>query len=469
MKFINRQRERSFLEQEYQREGSSFIVVYGRRRLGKTALIREFIKDKAGAVYFQADKSSESMAINLFRDVITRSHEKQFLTDLTFSSWDQLFQFYLQGLDLSEKQIIVIDEFQYLVWSNPSFASVLQRIWDEYLKERNIMLILCGSSVNMMLTEVLNYNAPLYGRRSGQIQVGPLDFISFKEFFPGADHVSSVELFGVTGGVPKYIEFFSGQRSLFAQIRNSYLSVDHFLNQEARFILSEEINEPINYFSILKSIAGGNTTISRISNDLAFPLPKVTPYLRTLQQIGLVERLVPVTEMAPHKSKKGLYRIKDQYLRFWFRYVFPYQSDIAMGNLDWLMGKIKDEFSDYLAPVFEEICLQLVPALCPGQYSRFGRWWNNHNEIDVVGLNPDAQRVLTGECKWSVKPVGTDVLKKLEEKSYEVDFGFQVKEINFILFSKSGFTKELIDSKPANCLLCAFNEPDLLADVSDFP
>ena len=461
MKFINRLRELAFLEQEHKREESSFVVVYGRRRLGKTALIREFIKDKAQSVYFLADKSSESMAINLFRDVITRSLGKQFLTDVSFTSWDQLFQFYLQDLDLSKKQILVIDEFQYLVWSNPAFASLLQRIWDEYLKERNIMLILSGSSVSMMLSEALNYNAPLYGRRTGQIQIEPIGFKPFREFYPDSDNISLVELYGITGGVPKYIEFFDGRKTLFQQIRNSYLNVDHFLNQEARFILSEEINEPINYFSILKSIAGGNHAISGISSDLKFPLPKLTPYLRTLQQIGLVERMVPVTETAPHKSKKGLYKIRGQYLRFWFRYVFPYQSDIAMGNIDWLMEKIKNEFSDYIAPIFEEICLQLVPFLLMGQYTRFGRWWNNHTEIDLLCLNPDTQSVLIGECKWSAKPVGTDVLKKLQEKSRAIDFGFQAGEIRYILFSKSGFTNELMDSKELNCLLCGFNKSEL--------
>lgn len=461
MKFINRQRELAFLEQEYQREGSSFVVVYGRRRLGKTALLREFIKDKSQAVYFLADKSSETMAINLFRDVITRTLGKQFLNDVAFSNWDQLFQYYLHDLDFSEKQILVIDEFQYLVWSNLSFASVLQRIWDQYLKDQNIMLIVSGSSVSMMLSEVLNYKAPLYGRRTGQIQIEPLGYKPFGEFYPESDNISRVEFYGITGGVPKYIEFFDGRKPIFTRIRNSYLNVDHFLNQEARFILSEEINEPINYFSILKSIAGGNHTISGISNDLKFPLPKVTPYLRTLQHIGLVERQVPVTETAPHKSKKGLYKIRDQYLRFWFRYVFPYQSDIAMGNIDWLMEKINKEFSDYLAPVFEDICLQLVPFLLPGRYTRFGRWWNSKSEIDLMCLNPDTRRVLIGECKWSVKHVGTDVLARLKEKSTLIDFGFQPHEIRYILFSKSGFTQELAELGEDGCWLCGFDENEI--------
>ncbi|MFH1161409.1 MAG: ATP-binding protein [bacterium] len=467
MKFINRQRELAFLGQEYTLKRSSFVVIYGRRRLGKTALIKEFIKDKPQAVYFLADKSSETMTINLFKDVITRSLGKQFLSDVTFSTWDQLFQYYLQELNFSVKQILVIDEFQYLVWANPSFPSILQRIWDEYLKERNIMLILCGSSVSMMLSEVLNYDSPLYGRRTGQIQMEPLTFQSFREFYPESNNISLLEFYGITGGVPKYIEFFDSRKPLLPQIRESYLNVDHFLNQEARFILSEEINEPINYFSILKSIAGGNHTISGISNDLKFPLQKITPYLHTLQQIGLVERIVPVTEPAPHKSKKGLYRIRDHYLLFWFRYIFPYQSDIAMGNIGWLLEKIRKEYSDYIGPVFEEISRQSIPSLYPGKYTRIGSWWDKHNEVDIICLNAETREVLIGECKWTNKRVGKDIYKQLKEKSKTIEFGFQVTESHYAVFSKSGFTKDLIDLKDGNCSLISFKEKGLLNTLTD--
>ncbi|MBM3435113.1 MAG: ATP-binding protein [Bacteroidetes bacterium] len=384
--------------------------------------------------------------------------------DVTFSSWDQLIQFYLQDIDFSIRQILVIDEFQYLVWANPSFPSVLQRIWDEYLKDKNMLLILCGSSVSMMLSEVLNYNAPLYGRRTGQIQLEPLSFLSFREFYPECNATSLVEFFGITGGVPKYIEFFNGKKEILSQIRQTYLNVDHFLNQEARFILSEEINEPINYFSILKSIASGNHTLSGISNDLKFPLQKITPYLHTLQQIGLVERIVPITESVQHKSKKGLYKINDHYLRFWFRYVFPYQSDISMGNIHWLMEKIRKEYSDYLGSVFEEACRQIAPLVFPGKYDRIGAWWDKQNEIDIVGLNPEKGFILLGECKWKKKLMGYEILLELIEKRKKIDFDFPVKEIQYFLFSRSGFTRELIANKPYNCeLFCVKSD---LAKIS---
>lgn len=312
-----------------------------------------------------------------------------------------------------------------------------------------------------MLSEVLNYNAPLYGRRTGQIQIEPLTFQSFQEFYPGSDNISLLEFYGITGGVPKYIEFFESHKQLFPQIRDSYLNVDHFLNQEARFILSEEINEPINYFSILKSIAGGNHTISGISNDLKFPLQKISPYLHTLQQIGLVERIVPVTEHAPHKSKKGLYKIRDHYLRFWFRYIFPYQSDIAMGNIDWLLEKITKEYNDYIGPVFEEICLQLIPSLFPGKYTRIGSWWDKHTQVDLVCFNPETREVIIGECKWTNKLVGVEVFNELKEKTSKIMFDFTVGKIQYVLFSKYGFSKRLTEDKVDSLILINMKDFDV--------
>ncbi|MBL7112182.1 MAG: ATP-binding protein [Bacteroidales bacterium] len=458
MKFINRQRELEYLGQEYDREGSTFVVIYGRRRLGKTALIKEFICDKSNVVYFLADKSSETVSINLFREVINRSSGSTFWPDIRLSTWDQLFDYYLGTTGMDVKKILIIDEFQYLVWSDRAFPSILQRIWDEKLKDQNIMLILCGSSVSMMLSEVLNYDSPLYGRRTGQIQIQPLNFLSLQEFIPHANPVFLAEIYGLTGGVPKYLDFFKERSSRDTLIQQTYLNVDHFLNQEARFILSEEINEPINYFSILKSIAGGNRKISSISNDLQYPSQKISPYLHTLQQIGLVERLVPVTETMPHKSKKGLYRIRDYYLRFWFRFVYPYQSDISLGNTRWLLEKIETEYSDFMGPVFEDICRQQIPYLFPGQYTRTGSWWNKLNETDIVCLNPDSKQVLIGECKWTNKYVGMDTLIQLTELAKMIDFGFHPASIHYILFSKSGFTKELLNHQHGNCTLVNHKE-----------
>jgi len=213
MEFINRRRELQALEAEYARNESSFVVIYGRRRLGKTTLIKEFLKDKPGAVYFLADKSSEAVTINLFKDVIDRSIENQNLTGISFSAWDQLFTYFLREKRETNKPILVMDEFQSLVGSNKAFPSILQRIWDQQLIKANIMLIVCGSSVSMMLSEVLNYNSPLYGRRTGQIQLEPLDFYSFHEFLPAITPVHLAEIYGITGGVPKYISFFSGRKS----------------------------------------------------------------------------------------------------------------------------------------------------------------------------------------------------------------------------------------------------------------
>jgi len=164
--------------------------------------------------------------------------------------------------------------------------------------------------------------------------------------------------------------------------------------------------------------------------------------LHTLQQIGLIKRTVPVTEDAPHKSKKGVYQISGYYLRFWFLYVLPYQSDIAMGSTGWLIDKIKKEYSHFMGPVFEDICRQLILRLFPGAFQKIGSWWNKHSEIDIVCLNPEKRTVLLGECKWANKPVGKDVTEHLIEQSKKIDVGFHAIRTSYIVFSKSGFTEE---------------------------
>jgi len=466
MKFINRQRELSFLEREYTSEGASFVVIYGRRRLGKTALIREFIRNKPGSVYFLADRSAETVTINLFADVVRRTCGRDLWPDVRLTSWGQAFDLYLQSFSTgNSKQILVLDEFQYLVWSNKAFSTVLQRIWDERLKDRNIFLIICGSSVSMMLSEALNYHSPLYGRRTGQVELKPLSFSALREFIPRKNPVFQAEIYGLTGGVPKYLEFFNSTKTVFEQILQSILDIDHFLNQEARFILSEEVNEPINYFAILKSISAGNRKISAISSDLQVGMHRLSPYLSTLQQIGLVERQVPVTETMAHKSKKGLYRISDCYLRFWFRFIYPNLSDISLGNTGWLLRKIKIEFNDFMGSAFEDICRQMIPTLFPGSYDRIGSWWDKRHEVDILAINRSDQTVLLGECKWSNRLVGKEVLIRLREIAGKIDFGFSPAGIKFILFTKRGFKKELRSELSGECLLYDFTDAGWLERI----
>lgn len=441
MKFVNREKEMETLNREYFRE-NSFVVIYGRRRTGKTTLIKEFIKDKK-AFYFFADKQNEKMQIARFKNQMADFFKDSFLEKIDIDSWDTLFHYIKSKISSEEKFVLVIDEFQYLTMVNSEFSSIFQRIYDEILKNSNIMLILCGSLITMMYSEVLAYNSPLYGRRTASINLAPIKFRYYKEFFKERSHQEMIEFYSVTGGVPKYIEEMNLEKPLLENIENYILDKNNYLYSEAKFLLQEEINDISRYFSILQVISGGETKLSGIASRLGIPSTSLTSYISKLIELEILEREVPVTEENILNSKKSLYSIKDNFLAFWFNYVYPYSSYLEMENLKFPMKKIESELDLWVSKIYEKLCREnLIYENIDFPLLKIGRWWNNQEEIDIVGIGEN--EIVFGECKWSKKPVGLSVLKDLERKSQEIKFKKQY-EIYYILFSKSGFSQELME------------------------
>ena len=237
MRFIGREQELNDLNREYQRDGG-FVVICGRRRVGKTTLIKEFIEEKT-AFYFLATKEVESQSMKRFAGVIARTTKNPMLQKVKFSDWLDLFQV-IADYKPEEKKIVVIDEFPYLVKINPAFPSILQNAWDEILKDQNVMLILCGSLISMMNKHALSYRSPLYGRRTAQIRLAPLSFSTVLQN-QELSFTDIVEQYAVTGGVPKYMEFFTGNDSLYSQIKSTVLSKNGFLYEEPNFLLMDEV------------------------------------------------------------------------------------------------------------------------------------------------------------------------------------------------------------------------------------
>ena len=319
MKFINRKREMSTLEKEYNRE-NSFVVLYGRRRTGKTTLIKEFIKDK-NTFYFFADKQIESLQINRFKSQLAEHFKDDFLKKIEINDWDTIFDYFINKVK-DEKFVFVIDEFQYLCLMNKGFSSIFQRIYDEKLVNKNIMVILCGSLISMMYSEVLSYDSPLYGRRTAQIKLQPISFEYYKEFFEDKSERELIEFYSITGGIPRYILEFDRDKTPLLNIENNIFNKDNFLYSEPKFLLQEEINDLSRYFSILNSIALGNTKLSSICSHLGINSNGITSYITKLIDLDILEKEVPITENIEN-GKKGLYKIKDNYLKFWFSYVYP--------------------------------------------------------------------------------------------------------------------------------------------------
>lgn len=281
MKFVDRHNELYTLQHEYERESSSMVIIYGRRRVGKTELIRHFIQDKP-SIYFLATEESEAMNREAFQALVGDFLDNDLLHASILTRWEPIFQ---QLAQASEKRriIIVIDEFQYIGKNNPAFLSVFQRIWDTILQQANVMLILCGSLVSMMMSQTLNHSSPLYGRRTAQLHIRPIPFAHYHEFFDDSfSKEDLVKRYSITGGVPRYIEMFAQEKNLIKAVQESLLNPSSFLFDEPSFLLQKEVTDIGSYFSILRVIAAGNHKLSKIATMLQQKQTSLPRYLKVL-------------------------------------------------------------------------------------------------------------------------------------------------------------------------------------------
>ena len=410
-------------------------------------MVSEFIKNKK-ALFFLASEESESQNRLAFQEKAADFLNSDLLKNVEVKSWDVLFRA-IMDTHFDSKPVIVLDEFQYLGKSNPAFPSVFQRIWEEILKDRQVMVILCGSLISMMQSQTLAYDSPLYGRRTAQIRLKQIPFAYYHQFFSDKSRKELIEMYAVTGGVPKYIELFSQSKDIYSAIEKCVLNRSGYLYDEPYFLLQQEVSEVGSYFSIIKAIAAGNTKLSAIAGVLEVKATSLTKYLKTLIDLDILEREVPVTEDSPEKSKKGLYKIKDNYLRFWFAFVYPNMSFIESGHGRIVMDKIrKNLVRNHIAFVYEDICRERMweinaEGVWPFYFSKLGRYWDSKEEIDIAAIDPDGKNLILGECKYWQEPVGVSVLRELEAKAKTVSWEKEKRKTWFVLFSVNGFTEDL--------------------------
>lgn len=446
-RFIDREAEIATLENEYTRDDSSLVILYGRRRVGKTSLITQFISGK-NALFFLASEESEIQNRESFKQRAADFINSNLLRYSAVSSWDVIFKA-IMDTEFEKKPVIVIDEFQYIGKSNPAFPSIFQRIWEEILKNKSVMVILCGSLISMMESQTLNYDSPLYGRRTAQIRLKQIPFKYYGQFFPNRPEKELIEMYSVTGGVPKYIELFGECEDIYSAIKQNILNPSGYLYDEPHFLLQQEVSEIGSYFSLIKAIAAGNSKLSTIATVLETKTTNLTKYLKTLIDLDILEREVPVTEDNPEKSKRGLYKIKDNYIKFWFAFVYPNMSFLESGNFEIVMSKIRNGLvSNQIAFVYEDICREKMwqlnaEGVWDFHFSKIGRYWDNKVEIDIAALDPDGKNLILGECKYWIEPVGINILKELEKKSEFVPWEAGRRKTHYVLFSINGFTPEL--------------------------
>jgi AAA+ ATPase superfamily predicted ATPase len=452
--FWDREQELAFLERQYQQPGSNLVIVYGRRRVGKTTALARFSADKPNVIYL-ADRSMETTLMQRLSAAIARFLSDDLLAQVTPPDWDWVFGQLISRARFDRKIVLVIDEFQALAQVNDAFPSILQRLWDTQLQSHNLMLILCGSLVGMMYRTTLAYDSPLYGRRTGQLRMRPLTFSALRETF--ADHAFNdvVELYAVSGGVPVYVEALvdgvgqSQRSSLMSKIDECVLDPGGRLYDEPRFVLSGEVSDTTTFFSILHTIALGNRQQTHIAGKLGLSTNYLSSYMRILLDLEALEKRIPITA-DPRRGRRSLYYIGDHFFDFWFRYVYPYQSELESGRPAIARVDIRQTFDQFVSRTFEDCVRDWLWHLhdqgkLPLELHKMGSWWNKRTEIDIVGLNNSTHDILFGECKWAQNPIGLDVLKDLYNKASQVPWHKDERQEWFVLASRSGFQESLIE------------------------
>ena len=453
-KFVNRTKELETLEKQYKSNTSSLVIVYGRRRVGKTSLINEFLKRHKDTLYFLATEESETQNLNAFKLQVAEYVDNELLKAASVD-WLTVFKT-LVNYKTETKKIIVMDEFQYIGKANSAFPSIMQKVWDTLLANENIMLILCGSLISLMKSQTLDYGSPLYGRRTAQIKLKQIAFKHYGKFYNNMAAEQLIPFYAVTGGVPKYIEVFQGYKDVYEAIEENVLNRQSFLYEEPYFLLQREVSEIGSYFSLIKTIAMGNRKLSEIASSLNVKATSLTKYLKVLTDLDLIEREVPATEVSSEKSKSGLYRITDNYIAFWFKYIYPYRSYLEKGEDEYVMTKIKESFiQNFASFVYEDVCREKMWEL-PAQgktlsFEKVGRYWGSKaGEIDIVAIGNEEKNLILGECKYTKKEKGLELLHALQEKTPAIVSLTGVKNVQYIIFSTAGFTKGLRDEAERN-------------------
>jgi uncharacterized protein len=342
--FVNRINELESLENEYRSNKATFSVVYGRRRVGKTSLLSKYILDKP-SIYLYITLSDLKMQLEAFTKQIKKFVPPLVAKHLKFDSFEEALEF-LSEIPLEKKLVLVIDEYQYLTQLDKAFSSKLQKLWDMNLVNSNIHLILCGSVLSMMHSEVLAYNSPLYGRRTSQLHIKAIKFNYLKEFVPKCSKLELMQIFASFGSIPKYLNEYDSSIPFMKNIEQKILNKNSYLYSEGNFLLKDEISDARSYFSILESISKGNTKIGHIGTSLGLVSSHLTKYMQRLIELDIIEKEIPVTEKNPLKSKFGRYKIKDKFLNFWFFYVFKNYNYLEIEQKQAVLDEIDINFND---------------------------------------------------------------------------------------------------------------------------
>lgn len=468
--FIGREAELKFLQDKYTEERGQLIVLYGRRRVGKTETLREFCKDKPH-VFFSCTQTTDLVQLRNFSSRMFKENipAKNYISE--FADWEKAFRAVLDLPYGNQKKMLVIDEFPYMCRGNKSIPSILQNLWDAELRDSNVMIILCGSAMSFIEKELLSEKNPLYGRATGIYKMKEMGFYDAIKFFPEYSDRDKVLTYAVLGGIPHYLRQWNPKLSVDENIKRNILTKGCILYSEVEFLLHQELRETPIYNSIIEAVALGNTKLNDISQkSLLEDTAKTSVYLKNLMELGIVEREFSVDSKIKERANtgRGTYRLTDNFFRFWYAFGFANYSQLEDGDVDGVYEYVvKPALHEFASFAFEDVCREFVRMLqkkneLPFRYSKIGRWMGKttvrdekasdglrtaETEIDLLCIGKDAREYLVGECKFKGVPFSyseyLDTLAKLtplKEKS----------KFYYALFSESGFDQKILDCAAMN-------------------
>lgn len=445
--FIGRAEELKFLEDRYTAKGGQLVVLYGRRRVGKTETLRKFCEGKSN-VFYACTESPNEQQLTAFSERMLQKGLPAARYIKRFTDWKQALGS-VSELPGEGKKLLVIDEFPYLVRGNNAIPSILQILWDEKLKNENVMIILCGSAMSFMEKEILAEKNPLYGRATGILKMNEMGFYDAIKFVPNYDPLDKIATYAVLGGIPHYLKQFSDSLPLGENIRKNILSRGSILYSEVEFLMRQELRESATYNTIIEAVAMGNTKMKDINQKTQIEKTKLSVYLKNLIGLGILRREFPMAGGFKEQAniQRGLYQVTDNFFRFWYAFVFPNLSELEAGDAEGIWRYVVEpELDRYISYVFEGICRQFLcrenqKNALPFHFTRVGRWWNKTDVLDVMAIDQKKEKFLLGECKYKNSLFDLSDLSQMKEKFMPKSKNSQ---IYYWLFSKSGFTNEVV-------------------------
>lgn len=447
--FYGRDRELESLNKRFKSNKFEFFVIRGRRRVGKSTLLKEFCKDKKNVIFFTAQETTKKENLELFSKQINN----YFKNNATYTNFQDLFTDIFEESQ-KKKIILVIDEFPYLAKSDKSIMSKLQNVIDKYNEDSKMFLILCGSSVSFMEDKVLAYKAPLYGRSTGQMKIEPFFLKDAKKYFENYNDIDKVITYSVFGGIPAYLKYINPRKNIKYNIIENFFDSDNLIYDEPNNLLKEELREPAIYNSIINAIATGSSKLNEISTKTGIENAKTVVYIKKLIELEIIKKEKPITEK--ENNKKSIYIINDNLFKFWYKFIVQNKTSIEFNyNKEELYDEIiKPYLEDFTGKIFENICKEFFlnnissKDKIPFTFNQIGRWWGTNpkikqeEEIDLIMYTNDYKKACFVECKWRNEKIGLDILNDLIRKSEMLN---QFNKKYYAICSKSGFKKELIE------------------------